>query len=159
MKNVTNQLLSYMCRDEAEVIVFAEKLAALLQAGDCIALSGDLGAGKTVVCRAIIRTRANDAMLSVASPTFMIMQEYIFSDVVIHHYDLYRIENEDELIEIGFEEGLEERITLVEWPEKAQEIMPENSLIVTIDYCGEQARRLLLDGNEHWRLRLEQLNG
>ncbi len=147
------------CNDEAEVTAHASTLAKLLKAGDSILLRGDLGAGKTTFSRALIREHADDVTLHVPSPTFTLLQSYDEGDVPLYHYDLYRVEHPDELIEIGFADAPAERITVVEWPEKAEDDMAGGSLDIVIEDCGESRRRLIFCGNEVWRKRLEKMHG
>jgi tRNA threonylcarbamoyladenosine biosynthesis protein TsaE len=97
----------------------ARSLAPCLRVGDTVALRGDLGAGKTEFARAVIRAAAGSDEFEVPSPTFTLLQTYDTSIGRIHHFDLYRIGNPDELIELGWEEVLADGIILVEWPERA----------------------------------------
>lgn len=157
--NNTAPITTLECDDEAALTTYAAQFSTILRAGDCLLLRGDLGAGKTTFSRALIRAYANDATLHVPSPTFTLLQSYDEGDVPLHHYDLYRTQHPDELIEIGFDDAPDERITLVEWPEKAEDDMPENKLDIVIEDCGDTRRRLILYGNELWRKRLENMHG
>ncbi|HAA91884.1 MAG: tRNA (adenosine(37)-N6)-threonylcarbamoyltransferase complex ATPase subunit type 1 TsaE [Rhodospirillaceae bacterium] len=103
--------------DEAASEAFASRIADLAVAGDVIGLSGSLGVGKTVFARAFIRSLV-DSGETVPSPTYTLMQLYDSGPVPIYHYDLYRIESDDELDELGFEEALADGIALIEWPER-----------------------------------------
>ena len=102
--------------DEAERIGAA--IGAALMAGDVVALSGELGAGKTTLARAMLKARglAGEA----PSPTFAIVQPYAPPevDLPIAHVDLYRIEDIDELIELGLDDYLYDGALLIEWPER-----------------------------------------
>jgi len=158
VSNISN-IATFNCKDEQALSRLAVLLAPLLQPPDCVLLNGDLGAGKTTFARALIRERASDATLRVPSPTFTLLQPYDFEDGSVHHYDLYRIEHPDELLEIGFEDSLERAITLVEWPQKAPNDMPPQSLEIVIEDCGGSTRRLLLNGHISWQTRLETMHG
>src|SRR4051812_29291244 len=94
-------------------------LALLLNAGDVVALSGDLGAGKTVAARALIRYLASDDTLEVPSPTFTLVQTYDLPAMGVVHADLYRIGDPSELDEIGLFPLADRAIALIEWPERA----------------------------------------
>jgi len=102
----------------AEADRIGAALGAALKAGDVVLLSGDLGAGKTTLARAMLKQRglAGEA----PSPTFAIVQPYAPPevDLPIAHVDLYRIEAEDELIELGLDEYLYDGALLIEWPER-----------------------------------------
>jgi N-acetylmuramate 1-kinase len=114
--------------DEAGLMRLAEVLALKLKAGDCIALHGDLGAGKTTFARAFIRAVLGDADAEVPSPTFAIEQLYETQRLAIAHYDLYRLASADELTDIGFDERAPASVTLVEWPDRASGLLPLSRL-------------------------------
>ena len=103
--------------DDDATAALGARLAALLRAGDLIILSGGLGAGKTALARAIIRTLIGDPRLDVPSPTFALVQPYEGSGLRILHADLYRLRAEREADELGLDDP--EAIVLVEWPERA----------------------------------------
>ncbi|MDR2770027.1 MAG: tRNA (adenosine(37)-N6)-threonylcarbamoyltransferase complex ATPase subunit type 1 TsaE [Rickettsiales bacterium] len=98
-----------------------------LTAPRCVALYGDLGAGKTEFARAVIRTLRGPDVI-VPSPTFTIVQDYCG----ISHFDLYRVKSTVELEEIGFFNALALDITLIEWPEIAEQFLPKNAVSVHI---------------------------
>ena len=105
-------------------------IAARLQAGDCVALWGDLGAGKTTLARSILQ--ALGVTEDVPSPTFTIVQRYDTPRLVVNHYDLYRLKTAREMDELGFDEALEDGAVLVEWPERAPERLPPDALHVRL---------------------------
>ncbi|HMN86956.1 MAG TPA: tRNA (adenosine(37)-N6)-threonylcarbamoyltransferase complex ATPase subunit type 1 TsaE, partial [Bauldia sp.] len=92
--------------DETATIAFGEDVAMILRKGDVVALSGDLGAGKTTLARAIIRALAGDPRLEVPSPTFTLVQTYDLGRIGLAHLDLYRLSSPDELDELGLEEAI-----------------------------------------------------
>src|SRR4051794_32622526 len=127
--------------DEAATHRFARFLAGELKPGDIVALSGDLGAGKTTLARAIIRALAGDETLEVPSPTFTLIQSYDTSRGPVVHADLYRVNDPEELRELGFEEASEAGIVLVEWPERAGSALnPDRLDIAPPPAPGEGAR-------------------
>jgi tRNA threonylcarbamoyl adenosine modification protein YjeE len=101
-------------------------LAVALEPGDVVTLSGDLGSGKTTFARTLIRYLAGDAELEVPSPTFTLMQAYDLPRFPLVHVDLYRVAEASEFPELGFEELPEGAVVLVEWPERAHGMLPEN---------------------------------
>ena len=105
-------------------------IAARLHAGDCVALWGDLGAGKTTLARSILQ--ALGVTEDVPSPTFTIVQRYDTPGLVVNHYDLYRLKSAREMAELGFDEALEDGAVLVEWPERAPEALPVDALHVRL---------------------------
>ncbi|MEO1746402.1 MAG: tRNA (adenosine(37)-N6)-threonylcarbamoyltransferase complex ATPase subunit type 1 TsaE, partial [Pseudomonadota bacterium] len=108
--------------------------------GDCFALHGDLGAGKSTFARAFIRQIAGDrdGALDVPSPTFTLVQTYETSPPVAH-FDLYRVGDEDELAEIGLEGALAQAICLIEWPERAPSALPIDAIRLSLVPCEEDA--------------------
>src|SRR5262249_13549773 len=125
------------------------RIAAALRPGDLVALSGDLGAGKTTLARAILAALGVDE--TVPSPTFTLVQAYETAHLPVSHYDLYRLKRPYVMGELGLDEALENGAVLVEWPERAS--LPDG-LHVTLDADGA-TRRAVLDGAPRWRL-LEQ---
>jgi tRNA threonylcarbamoyladenosine biosynthesis protein TsaE len=129
---------------EAETEAVAVRLADGLKAGDVVLLCGPLGGGKTVFARALIRALAGDSHLDVPSPTFTLVQTYETLRGVVWHFDLYRLEDTDEVYEVGWEEALSGGIVLVEWPERLGSLVPQKAIEVTIEGSGDGARRLVV---------------
>lgn len=119
--------------DEEATGRLAMDLAAMLVAGDVVALTGDLGAGKSTLARALIRELAQDPLLEVPSPTFTLMQTYDLPRHRVVHADLYRLGDASELDELGWADQTDGAVTLVEWPERAGEgVLQANRLEVSI---------------------------
>lgn len=127
----------------------AEEIADKINLGEVITLKGTLGAGKTFFTNCFINylmKKNNLEEVEVASPTFNIVKEYQFNDYSIYHFDLYRLKNKNELYELDIENCFENGITLIEWPEIAEdiiyniaieieiEIQPDNSRIFKVNY-------------------------
>ncbi|MBV8938868.1 MAG: tRNA (adenosine(37)-N6)-threonylcarbamoyltransferase complex ATPase subunit type 1 TsaE [Alphaproteobacteria bacterium] len=145
--------------NERETAAVAQALALRARPGDCFALSGELGAGKTCFARAFIRALAGDET-EVPSPTFMLLQSYdgTLADgapVAIAHWDLYRIASASALGELGLEEGLASNITLVEWPQVASSLLPEDRLNLHFRMGNGSERTLSCEGSAEWRKRLK----
>lgn len=103
----------------------AKEFAAWLRAGDVILLRGEMGVGKTVFTKGLCRALGVEDY--VTSPTFTVVNEYEGKAFPIYHFDLYRIEDEDELLEIGFEEYLQSGgVCIIEWPQNGQRYLPEH---------------------------------
>ncbi|TAM56590.1 tRNA (adenosine(37)-N6)-threonylcarbamoyltransferase complex ATPase subunit type 1 TsaE [bacterium] len=125
-----------------ETIALGERIGRNLRPGDVLAFSGELGSGKTTMIRGVVRAALGDD--PVASPTFVFWHRYR-KEPPLHHLDLYRVESEHELEELGFEEALTpDAVVLVEWPERAPELLPEDRLAVTIEGIGALPRSITL---------------
>ena len=122
--------------DDAATARLGEDLALALRAGDVLALSGDLGAGKTTLARGLIRAMADDAELDVPSPTFTLVQTYE-GRVPVGHFDLYRLGSATELDELGLEEMLADGVAIIEWPERADGRLPGRTVTVTLAHDGD----------------------
>ncbi len=117
---------------EEETIGAAQDLAVQIGCGDHIFLSGDLGAGKSVFARAMIRALSDNPILEVPSPTFTILQIYETKEFPIFHYDLYRLEDPEEIYELSWDDALAEGVVLVEWPQKLGEFLPAKRLDIVL---------------------------
>jgi tRNA threonylcarbamoyl adenosine modification protein YjeE len=122
--------------DPEATVRFAEDVSLALQQGDCLCLSGDLGAGKSTFARALIRAIADDPDLEAPSPTFTLVQSYELR-LPVAHMDLYRLGSPDELDELGLDDALGEGVALIEWPEKALELLPEDRVMIRFDGIGD----------------------
>lgn len=129
-------VIERVLEDEAATARLGEDIAMALRPGDVLALSGDLGAGKSTLARALIRALADDAALEVPSPTFTLVQSYD-TRVPVHHFDLYRLADASELDELGFAEALTQGAALVEWPERAADRLPAGAVTVALDHRGD----------------------
>ncbi len=136
----------------------AELLALYVRSGDLILLEGDLGAGKTTFARAFIRALMGDADVEVPSPTFALLQSYGTPRLTVHHFDLYRLSGPSEVREIGFEEALTTGLVLVEWPDRAGELLPAERLTVQLaDGPATDNRRVTPTGTGAWVERLAHI--
>ncbi|MGJ8569145.1 MAG: tRNA (adenosine(37)-N6)-threonylcarbamoyltransferase complex ATPase subunit type 1 TsaE [Hoeflea sp.] len=134
--------------------LFAEDVSLALELGDCLCLSGDLGAGKSTFARSLIRAIADDPELEAPSPTFTLVQSYQLR-LPIAHLDLYRIASPDELDELGLDDALGEGAALIEWPEKALDLLPEDRVMMRFDGIGD-SRTVTVSGPEAFLARLER---
>lgn len=129
----------YILENVEQMRKWAGQFANNLKAPVVVALHGDLGMGKSEIARAIIKVlRGADTV--VPSPTFTIVQSYDG----ISHFDLYRVEDASELTEIGLEHAIDNDITLIEWPEIAAHMLPQNTIHVYISAC-EDGRKIVVE--------------
>ena len=143
--------------DEAATAALARRLAPALGAGDLLALWGDLGSGKTSFARALIRALAGSDE-EVPSPTFTLVQTYEVRPAPVWHFDLYRIRDPEEVLELGWEQALAEAIVLVEWPERLGPLLPAERLDLRFAFGpAADSRRLELEGQGRWAPRLADL--
>jgi len=135
--------------NEAATAGLMADLALLIGPGDVIALSGDLGAGKTAAARAMIRYLASDDSIEVPSPTFTLVQSYDLPAFPLLHADLYRINETAELEEIGLSPLPEGGVALIEWPERAVEALPRDRIEIALSHrpaLGSTARAAEITG-------------
>jgi tRNA threonylcarbamoyl adenosine modification protein YjeE len=145
--------------DESGVDALAVEIAGLASAGDLITLSGDLGAGKTTLARALIRRLSGDAHLEVPSPTFTLMQIYEGPVFPIVHADLYRVRSADELAELGWDEAADGALVLVEWADRMGPAIASDRLDVELKLDprrGETYREATLTGYGAFAERLDR---
>ncbi len=137
----------------------AAQLAVVLRPGDCVALCGDLGSGKTTFARALIsRLLDTDGPTEIPSPSFALVQHYETRRMPVAHFDFYRLADPEEVAELGFEEALESGLVLVEWPEKAAHVLPVDHLRLTFaDGTCAETRKLRIEGRGRWGTRLARL--
>ena len=121
---------SFEAPNEATTLAIAAAQASWLEPGDFVALSGDLGAGKTAFARGLIRALAEAPELETPSPTFTLMQVYDAPRGPVVHADFYRLRGPAEFANLGWEEAIDGAIAIVEWPEKVAEALPADRLEV-----------------------------
>lgn len=131
--------------DETATLAAGARLAACLQPGLTVYLHGDLGAGKTTLVRGLLRALGYDGR--VKSPTYTLVEPYVFSGFDIYHFDLYRLIDQDEWEAAGFREYFNAgSVCLLEWPERADELIPQADVHVTLTLHGD-GRLLRLSAN------------
>ena len=121
----------------AKTIISSSKSNVLL-------FHGEMGAGKTTLIKSLVKEL--DVQETASSPTFSIVNEYIsINDKVIYHFDFYRIEKEEEALDLGFEEYLNQGDWIfIEWPEKIASLLPLNAQKITIDTISASKRQMIL---------------
>jgi tRNA threonylcarbamoyl adenosine modification protein YjeE len=135
-------------------------IAAALDPGDLVTLSGDLGAGKTTFARALIRHLAENPDIPVPSPTFTLMQTYDLQQFPVVHADLYRLEGPGELAELGFDDLPKNAVVLLEWPDRAAGFLPPDRLDVAFTLAplaGPEHRNVRVTGYGKFAGRAERI--
>ena len=136
-------------------------IAAALEAGDLVTLSGDLGAGKTTFARALIRHLAGDPLIAVPSPTFTLMQSYELPQFTLVHADLYRLNAPGELAELGFDDLPKGAVVLLEWPDRAAGFLPADRLDIAFTLAprlGADHRNVRVTGYGSFAPRAERMH-
>ena len=136
---------SFFLPDEAATERLGAALARRLRPRDVVALQGGLGVGKTTLARAILRAASGDPALIVPSPTFTLVEIYDTPAGVFWHFDLYRLEEPEQVFELGWEEARADGTALVEWAERLGALLPRERLTVTLAMEGD-GRRADLQG-------------
>ena len=132
----------YKSNNAEETESFGIRLGNSLKKGDVISLRGSLGAGKTVMAKGI--AKALEINEAIVSPTFPLVQEYE-GDMKMYHLDLYRLSGEDEFESMGGEEFLyPDGVTLVEWSEKIESMLPEDTIYINITIEEDETRTIEL---------------
>lgn len=139
-------MYSLLSKHEKQTQRLGFALGACLRAGDVVLLEGEMGAGKSVLTRAAARGLGVEG--PVPSPTFTILNIHEGREVKLYHFDLYRLEGEDALYEMGLDEFIPARdgASLIEWPQMAAEAMPQDCLMIDIRYAMDgDAREIALE--------------
>jgi len=152
----TPSSLSLHLATEADTIRLGEELALVVKSGDCVALWGNLGAGKSTLARALLRAMADDDYLEVPSPTFTLVQNYDLRFPVAH-FDLYRLSDPAELEEIGFADALDNGVCLVEWPDKAGTSLPEARMDITFGFDPAGGRQITIQATPTQLARIKRV--
>jgi len=135
-------------------------VATILEPGDLITLSGDLGAGKTAFARALIRSVAGDDNIEVPSPSFTLMQIYELPRFPVVHADFFRLSGSAELSELGFEDLPENAVMLLEWPDRAANFLPADRIDISFKLApqlGEEVRNVQITAYGTLTARVEHM--
>ena len=137
-------------RSEDDTFLLAEEMGRNAVPGQVFALDGDLGAGKTVFCRGFAEGLGVTELVN--SPTFMIVQEYSTGRLPMFHFDVYRIEDPDELDDIGYEEYFRGAgVCMIEWASRIRELLPPDTVFVSLEREmdeGDEYRRITVRRTE-----------
>ena len=128
-------------KNEEETKKFGEKLCEKLTAGSIVALTGDLGTGKTTLTKAIAAGLGVTDVIT--SPTFNIVKQYDSGRLPLYHFDVYRIGDVDEMYEIGYEEYFfGDGVCVIEWADLIEEIIPDDAVRIEIEYGEKEGERI-----------------
>src|SRR5262249_55355449 len=155
-----SDILDLVLLSERATLELAREIAVALAPGDMVALSGDLGTGKTTFARALIRRLAGDEALEVPSPTFTLMQIYDLPRHQVIHADLYRVNTPEELVELGFADLAADAVAVVEWPDRAAAALPVDRLDLEFSLAPDLApneRRVRLTAHGALAGRMERM--
>jgi tRNA threonylcarbamoyladenosine biosynthesis protein TsaE len=141
-------------RSLSDTDLLGKQIAAAAEPGDVVALVGTLGAGKTRLVQAIVAALGNAAE-SVTSPTFVLVNEYPSGRLPVYHFDVYRLKDDDEFLELGAEEYFEQDgLTLIEWGDRVEHLLPERASVVSIEIGEQDERSVVISGTLGDRLSL-----
>lgn len=130
-------------QSEEDTKSVASQFSQVIKPGDIITLNGNLGSGKTFFVKGVCK---NFNITAVQSPTFAIVNEY-YGDKKVYHFDFYRLRNIEELLDIGFEDYLNdsEAILFIEWADKLKDILPADRYEININFVDEKSREIIID--------------
>ena len=137
----------YISKNVLDNDKIAEQILKIIPINSCVLLNGDLGAGKTTLTKSIAKNLGVNE--NITSPTFTILNEYETEKIKLFHFDMYRIESEDDLIELGFEDIFnfnfdKDCYIFVEWAEKTPNLIPKNHYVINIEKLGLNERKFTL---------------
>lgn len=128
-------------KSEEDTRALGLSIADAAEAGDVVALIGDLGTGKTALTRYI--AEGLGVRETISSPTFTIVKEYKSGRLPLYHFDVYRLGSGEELLDIGAEDMLDgDGLCVIEWADIVSEVLPEESLVVKLEYGAEEGERI-----------------
>ncbi len=142
--------------DEAATLALGSRLAHVIEPGLYVALSGNLGSGKTTLARGILRGLGYQG--KVKSPTYTLVELYNLSKLDLYHFDLYRFKDPREWLDAGFRDHFESRnVCLVEWPERVRDLLPDPDLRISLSGEGDGRRIRIAAETENGKRCLERL--
>lgn len=146
--------ITIIAHSERDTERLGATLAELLPPGTMVGLIGPLGAGKTRLVQAVASALGNPPG-SVTSPTFVLVNEYTGGRMPMYHFDTYRLNDDDEFLDLGPDEYFEsDGLTFVEWADRVAHLLPDERLDITMEVAGETERRVTLRGTKE---RMEEL--
>ena len=139
MRNIQKGRITLKSEEDTRALGLS--IADAAEAGDVVALIGDLGTGKTALTRYI--AEGLGVRETINSPTFTIVKEYRSGRLPLYHFDVYRLGSGEELLDIGAEDMLDgDGLCVIEWADIVSDVLPEESLVVKIEYGAEEGERI-----------------
>jgi len=152
-----NSISIITCSAE-ETFVFARAVGEKLQEGDILALSGELGSGKTCFTGGLARGLGVSENYQITSPTFTLINEYPARHRLFH-FDVYRLNDYSDLDDLGYDEFISGKgVVVIEWAEKIAAIIPETAIFINFEYIDENKRKITIKGPQHKLSRLAEIN-
>ena len=147
---------SLFLESEEATLAFGRRLAQIIEPGLYIALSGNLGSGKTTLTRGMLRGLGYPG--KVKSPTYTLVELYKLSRLNLYHFDFYRFNDPQEWVDAGFREHFDsDNVCLVEWPERVGNLLPSPDLKISLRQDGDGRRIGIVAGTEHGKSCLKRL--
>jgi tRNA threonylcarbamoyladenosine biosynthesis protein TsaE len=144
---LVEKFLKYISKSQTDTINLGKRLGSHLSGGDVIALTGELGSGKTWLTKGIAQGLGVDTNTVVTSPSFALVNVYEGRNY-LYHMDFYRLQGSDEVIGAGLDEYIyQDGVTVIEWADRWPEILPEQSVSVNFAIIDDQQREIVLYGN------------
>ena len=141
--------MAFISESTKQTEEFAQEFAKLIQPNDCIAFIGPMGMGKTAFVRGLVKGLEIDG--EVCSPTFSLVNEYKGRNFSLYHFDMYRVNNIDDLYSTGFFDYLEsENVLAIEWSENISDALPNNTIYVEIKRIDENTRHIIVKGDKRF---------
>jgi tRNA threonylcarbamoyladenosine biosynthesis protein TsaE len=153
--NKKNEKIEIISASARQTRAIARLIGEKLREGDVLALSGELGSGKTCFTGGLARGLGVDEKYQITSPTFTLINEYP-ARYKLYHFDVYRLKDYSEFEDLGYEEYFGEKgVVVIEWAEKIAQILPEDTLFINFEYLDENKRRIIINGPGR---RLKEIN-
>ena len=136
--------MKYISESAAQTIEIGSKIADMLEAGKVVALFGGMGAGKTCLTTGIARALGFDG--EVSSPTFAVVNEYLGGRLPIAHFDMYRVNDWNDLYSTGFFDYMDNGyVLIVEWSENIESALDENAIKIQLSHIDENTREIVIE--------------
>jgi len=140
--------MTVISRNPEETFLIGKIIGQTLMEKDVVALIGDLGTGKTCLAQGIARGLGVPEEYQVTSPSFTLINEYQ-GRMMLYHFDLYRISRAREIDDMGYEEYIfGGGVSVIEWADRAEDILPDDTLFVSINYIDEYERNIIISGQK-----------